>query len=112
ERLHGRVPRGAARPRREGAPDLRRHRRDPDLANREESARFVDARPIIYGTQGTNLPCKIPRTFRLRRARVCGTTSPPCALPAPPRLRPPPPTSSPSSPSNSSLPVVTKPRVA
>ena len=35
QRLHERVPRRAARPRRQGAADLRRHRRDPDHPHRQ-----------------------------------------------------------------------------
>ncbi len=38
ERLHGRVPGRAALPRRQGPPDLRRHRRDPGLADRPQPA--------------------------------------------------------------------------
>ncbi len=35
QRVHGRVPRRAARPGRQGPPDLRRHRRDPDHPHRQ-----------------------------------------------------------------------------
>ena len=45
QRLHERVPCGAARPRRQGAADLCRHRRDPDHCDRQGSAAVLNVTP-------------------------------------------------------------------
>ena len=68
QRLHVRVPRRAARARREGAADLRRDRRDPDHAHRERPAAPLGRR--------VNLAA---RSRRSRRARSSDSTQPTAA---------------------------------
>ena len=91
QRLHGRVPRRAALPRRQGAADLRRHRRDPDLADRARTA--GDRREVWYGSVSTMrhpIPPNRPPTTcpQPRRPRSSATLRPPPTRRAPPRSLP------------------------
>ena len=52
QRLHGRVPGRAARPRRQGAADLRRHRRDPDHPHRQGPAPPLSEAASGAGAEG------------------------------------------------------------
>ena len=68
QRLHGRVPGRAARPRRQGAADLRRHRRDPDRPDRRARcsrrlrARASASTASIMGARGRRRPGSSPRS--------------------------------------------------
>ncbi len=99
QRLHGRVPGGAAGPRRQGAPDLRRNRRDPDLADRTQPAGAVArgrTRGHGEGWRRSHCPCAgapKPSTMEHRTSLASNRTPDlliermerPLGLPAPPR---------------------------